>query len=39
MRSGESELETLKRKNNDLEATNNILHEKLMKVNNLIYIF
>ena len=28
----ESELETLKRKNNYLEAENNILHEQLMKV-------
>ena len=33
MRFEESELETLKQKNKDLEAENNILHEQLMKVN------
>ena len=39
MRFEESELETLKQKNKDLEAENNNLHEQLMKVNNVKYIF
>ena len=38
MRFEESELETLKRKNKDLEAENNFLHEQLMEVYNVKYI-
>ena len=39
MRFGESELETLTRKNDDLQAENNILHEQLMEVNDFIDTF